>query len=332
MDRLRPDDRGTAQRRFVSAALMTKAIAVVLWLLILGAPVGTAIAWTSKLHHPSPPTATGRPTPGRSGLGPSSFAMDYVEAWAVASRGSEQLVRAYFPGAPVLAFPPHRRIVSDLRSTSAVEIRPGYWAVTVTGHVSEPHDGGRVTVRRYWRVGVVAAGPPSAGGTGGTDVPATYVATGLPTEVAGPAMAGLADTAYVGTVDGAPGAVGQAVAGFLAAYLAGQPGLERYIAPGVALAVPSPVPYTAVAVTRMGADVDLDRVNRGAATTGERIRVLATVNPQSPEGAMPPLQYALTLVGRAGRWEIAAIGEAPDLSQPSTTDPSLPTGRSKESR
>ncbi|MFG1646703.1 hypothetical protein ACGFMK_41055 [Amycolatopsis sp. NPDC049252] len=73
------------------------------------------------------------------------------------------------------------------------------------------------------------------------------------------------------------GPVGQSGTGLLAAYLAGQSQLERFVSPGASLVLPRPAPYAAVQVTEV--------------RTHEKVE---------PGQAARPVDYALTLVARAG--------------------------------
>lgn len=51
---------------------------------------------------------------------------------------------------------------------------------------------------------------------------------------------------------------------------------------------------------------------------GSKRRLLVTVDATDSDGNTFPLAYALTLQARAGRWEIAALDDAPALGPSST--------------
>lgn len=309
----------------ISAATATRMVTVALWAAIVAGP---ALGVAALLNSDPPPTKVGPDvaTVQRSAVGPGDFAIRYVTVWLEQSDGDGQELRKFYPDLPA-PFPTAqvRRAARGLRLAAAWEVRPGYWSVTVAGQVVE-HDGKawRRTPDRFWRVGVLARGDAAAGGTASNGAVAGYVATGLPTEVAGPQQAELPELAYGPSVDGTPGPVGDSVERFLGLYLTGRPGLDRYLAPGARITSPRPAPYLDVRVLRLAAadqDGEIDLTSSEVPTDGTGLSVLATVQPFTDAGQAAPLSYALTLSSRAGRWEVAGLDPAPALA----TDRRSPT-------
>lgn len=321
-----------------SAAVTTRLVTVGMWLLILAGPVlGLAAVMTDT---DVPATTTGaRPSREdvvqRSAIGPGDFAIRYVTTWLSAD-GSDpedmETIQKFFPDATELPPLAATRTASGLRVAAAHEVRPGYWAVTVVGQVVEyvPSSGktkddtdtptpAAFPGLSYWQVGVLAHGNPASGGTSasreGSAKRPSYVATGFPSLVAAPAHGELPESGYGTAVDGAPGALGDTISEFLRLYLTGSSEISRYLAPNADISAPTRAPYLDSEVLSLAAAGDaVDLTTGGSPANGERLRMLATVQPYTDAGAGPPMQYALTLAGRADRWEVAALDPAPRLA------------------
>jgi hypothetical protein len=198
--------------------------------------------------------------------------------------------------------------------------------VTVAADVTAKSSQGAFTDAglQYYRIPVQALGPLSAGGSSSGAKTTGYAATALPAQVAAPASLTAGGLGY-GTDRGsnANDPETSAIASFLNAYLAGKGGLSYYTSPGVTLQPVNPAPYTAVQIT----DVTDDSGNASSTAVpadGTVRQALVQVTATDSSNTYP-LTYALTLRARGGRWEIAALGDAPALqagSAPAAATPS----------
>lgn len=342
-----PEPTGSRVGALGAAAAWTRVATIALWVVILAGPVLALLALTSENNGAPTRDAGTEPRVARSSTGPEEFAVRYVHAWLTAEAdepGSGDLLGRFLPDPPSSSTGTVTAArVTDLQPAMAREVRPGYWSITVSGLVhpadNETDDDAKTdaaqdddangvgTARvRYWRVGVLAQGDATAGGTGDNSHQSSavrgYIATSLPAMVAAPTRTAAPQDAYVTAVDGAPGAVGGSVAEFIELYLTGQE-LDRYLAPGIRITAPRPAAYLDAEVVRLAAaGTGVDLTANATPADGDQIRVLATVQPYTDAGAAPLLQYALKLTGRAGRWEVAGLDPAPLLQKPNSD----PTG------
>jgi hypothetical protein len=259
---------------------------------------------------------------------PAGFAQLYVAAYLEAGHGTERSLAAYFSGSVTLTNDPGTRSATRTVAVASRQVQPGYWSVTVAAQVARKNaKGAWVDVGlQYYQVPVQVLGPASAGGAGRPGAAELgYISTALPAQVAAPASLNASNLGY-GTNRGNNPAdpATQTVSGFLGAYLTGDGALDRYTSPGVALRPVAPAPYTGVEITDI-ADDSGNASSTAVPADGARRRVLATVTAKDGSGASYPLNYALTLRSRGGRWEVAALDAAPQLqggSRPSLASPS----------
>ncbi|WP_158603023.1 conjugal transfer protein [Jiangella rhizosphaerae] len=288
---------------------MSRSLAGVLWAALLCGPVALFVAAQAG--------GAGGVTPSASVAGATSdvgrdaaaeFAEQVVVTWLTATRENaagerlEELV-GIDAGQGLPATSP------AVRNPAAAEVSAagtGVWSVTVAvdvdepstaeeaGGAAEPASGDRVQpVRRYFQV------PVSVSDDG------VVAALAAPAPVPAPAVGAVPGHGYGASVR-SESPVGIAVAEFLSALLAGTGGLERVVAPGVELSAVTPAPYSQVEVTAIAAvgEPAEDPVD------GERAQVLVTANVAHAMGEAV-VQYPLTLVARADRWEVEAIDPAP---------------------
>jgi hypothetical protein len=186
-------------------------------------------------------------------------------------------------------------------SLGAEEVAPGYFAVTVAAEVlgKDPDSAEQTSWVgvgiRFYTVGVVETG-------------SGWAAVGPPTLVAAPSTGSRPDL-LVRRLEGLREVAGleEAVTRFLAAYLAGDGELARYVAPGSALTAVWPPPFTTVEILDAGAVPVAD---------GAR-QVVAVVQGTDEAGRVQVLQYALVAAQRDGRWEVVELLPTPSLA---TTD------------
>ncbi|MEV4506651.1 conjugal transfer protein [Streptomyces klenkii] len=318
------EDRTGWQTSTAGLSGMTRLARIAAWALVASGPLmGIAALAASS----SPAQGAQKKAPAvrqASGTGPSGFATLYVTAFLEAGEGTERSLAPYYSGSVALAIPPGTRTVTRSAVLGAHETAPGYWSVTIAATVTvkdKKGTAGPASVQ-YYRVGVQALGPENAGGASSSDDAAVgYIATSLPAQVAAPEALKPGALGY-GTSRGSSTSdpATDTASGFLNAYLAGNGDLSRYTSPGVHLQPVAPAPYTAVKVTH----VDDDSTSAGDQKVpgdGAKRHLLVSIAATDKEGRAWPLTYALELSSRAGRWEVAALADAPVLkpdSKPST--------------
>ncbi|MFE6153668.1 conjugal transfer protein [Streptomyces sp. NPDC057889] len=309
-----------------SVAVATNVVRRLAWGLLISGPLlgGWAIV--------SQPAADTRPAPvvqSSSGdtAGPGGFAEMYVAAFLRAGEGSQGELAAFYPRAEDLELggKPDAAQVGQIAAVRVTEVAPGrYWSVTVAARVLEPAvkntanstESERPLIRmRFFQV------PVEADRDGGP-----LAALALPAEISAPTgSAPKAELAYGAPLpaqasDPAVDTLNQ----FFAAYLSGSGELGRYISPGTHLSPVRPAPYRSATVTQIAAETafqDSDGDGRIGAPAGrERLRLVVDIKTARTDGIARPLSYALTLAGRDGRWEVAALDPTPKV-----TLPDLPT-------
>ena len=298
------------------------------WVLIASGPL---LGITALLGSSGP--AQGRPAAApalktASDTGPSGFAQLYLAAYLEAGQGTENSLSPYFSGTVALTNTPDTRSATRTVAAASSQVQDGYWSVTVAAEVAQKNAKGvwMDAGLQYYQVPVQVLGPASAGGTQrSTGSALGYTATALPAQVAAPAALKPSALGYPtdrGANQDDPAT--QTVSGFLDAYLAGQGALDRYTSPGVTLQPVTPAPYTDVEITDV-ADDSGNASNTTVPADGANRQVLATVTAKDDSGASYPLSYALTLRSRGGRWEVAALGAAPELQSGSRPSLAAPT-------
>lgn len=310
------------------------------WSVIVAGPVLGVMALLSAASAvgrvvPHAVSSAAAPTAAPTGTGPAGFAELYVSAFLTAGQGDQDVVAQFWPGARQAPFEGKSgaRQVTQAAAVRAVAAGAGLWSVTVGARVTErgamptagdpsptTADGGGgggarsgAATLRYFQVLLAAAGNGAAGPWG-------FTALGAPAEVAAPQSVTPPQLVYgpaqpASTTD--PRA--QTVHDFLMAYLTGTPGgLERFVSPGVAMAPVTPAPYSSVVVDTIAAAGDgvQSRDPEQVPADGARQHLLASVLATGRDGERVPLEYAVTLTTRAGRWEIASLDLGPLPAQP----------------
>lgn len=169
-------------------------------------------------------------------------------------------------------------------SVGADEVAPGYFAVTVAA--SHPSSG-----IAFYTIGIASTA-------------AGWSAVSRPSLVAAPAAAPAPDVAVarMGGIDEAE--LEHALGGFLAALLAGDGDIGRYVAPGSSVTAVTPTPFTSVEVVAAGL---VPWAN------GTQL-VMAEVEGIDDVDAVQSLAYSLVLSEREGRWEVVELLAAPPLA------------------
>ncbi|WP_410633886.1 conjugal transfer protein [Amycolatopsis sp. cmx-4-83] len=266
------------------------------WLAVLASPALTIAGLVVLQPAGAPPTRDGGAP--ASSAAPEGWAEMYVRSWLSATREDSAGIETFFPAGVELQRPPGTLVPIDTAVVSAVSPDPGSWSVVVVADVLVLQPDGKR------RATLLCAQVAMTGGEG------AYVAISLPSPVACPGTLGAVDPAYDETADPA-GPIGQSVSGFLAAYLAGQGQLDRFVSPGARLAPPLPPPFTAVELTELRTHEKFEPGQAARPPDGTAVHVLMRAGAFDATGQTMPVDYALTLVARAGRWEINRIDPAP---------------------
>jgi hypothetical protein len=311
-------------------ALVTKAWGALLALALLAGPA--ALVWTALRPEPAPVSTASGATSIAEEAAANERAVELVETWLRADSDDQQLLTS-LTNAPVGSLPQEGLTIRD---SSVAQIEPadsGVWSVTVGVDVAEPAPGSTpppagggakadeeaevplVWVRRYFQVPVLVERADTK--WSGADLAVTALA--LPSPVSGPAaVAAPPELDYPETISPTSTA-GQSAAGFLAAMIAGDGEITRYLRPGTSISAITPAPYAAVAVTGIKGshevlDDPADDDGTHALITAELTRL---------DGNKTTAQYVLTLVARDGRWEVAGIEPAVriDTTPSGTIDP-----------
>lgn len=295
------EHQGTA-RRVLEANLISKGLGALLVLCLVSGPVAVLLAMgsSSGAQAPvaAPHTSVDTNTPAKVG----DYAIRVVTSWAAATSQDSAALTALVADASLLTGSKTATKIIEPRVSSIEKVGPS-WTVTVAGSIAG--------TERYFQVPVAAADDG-------------LIALALPSPVTGPRIGSSPGIDYGVTVTrSAP--LTKAVTEFLAAYLVGQGDLTRYIARGVDLTAITPPLGSAVTIDDLRAqpsdDVDLEI----DPADGNTARVLVTATITLLPSQTLQANYALTVTGSAGRWEISALDDAPAL-RPSPQTPGTSSG------
>lgn len=289
--------------------LATRAATVGLWLALICGPVALLLAVSVGAAAGTPIRPAAAPAdPAGERAAVEEFAQRFVVAWLQTPRGQEAQLQAYITAA-ALTLPEQPFTAADPATANVAHVAAGVWAVTVAVTVTTPAQPTAATT------------PPSPNTPASTStrryfqVPVNYtagalVAAALPAPTAAPATAAAPRLAYrnPGPLSGPLAA---SVQGFLTALLTGNGDVTRYSSPGTAIAAVTPPPYTAVTVNDLMVDRDLAGLT-GQPAAGDQVRLLATATATAGPKQAITVQYALTLLARAGRWEVKAVDATPE--------------------
>ncbi|HEV6951939.1 MAG TPA: conjugal transfer protein [Promicromonospora sp.] len=329
------DDGGDAPPQVVEwsngPALVTKAWGALLALALLAGPA--ALAWTVLRPDPAPVAATSGPADTAAQAAANERAVELVETWLRADKDDQQLL-ASLTSAPVGSLPQEGLTIRDSSIAQSEAAEDGVWSVTVGVDVAEPAPGSTppaagkegedaevplVWVRRYFQVPVLVERTETR--YSGPDL--AVAALALPAPVPGPAAAEPPDLDYPETISPTSEA-GQSVSGFLAAMVAGEGEISRYLRPGTTISAIVPAPYAGVTVTGIKGSHELSETP----ADGDGTHALTTVELTRLDGQKTTSQYVLTLVARDGRWEVAGVEPAVRIdTTPTGTNGSGTAGR-----
>lgn len=246
-------------------------------------------------------------------VAPEGFAEMFVATWLTAKPGDSLQpfipIRVDFgPRNSSIGSSPAPPTVLRTAAVGAVQLGRDYWTITVAANTQVVNG---PVLTRFFRVPVLRAEVLTNGSP--TQV---YVATNTPAEVAGPVGAKLPDLDVGSFRRPEPNdPLASSVTQFLAALLTGKGELGRYTAPDSTVRPISPVPFTGIEVTSLGA--------RRFDGDSEHLEVVATATGIDAAGFATGLTYPLELVLRDGRWEVVRVLYAPTL--PDHQDDLTPT-------
>jgi hypothetical protein len=298
-------------------ALATKAWGAVIALALLAGPA--ALVWTVLRPDPIAVSAAAGAADSAETAAASERAVELVETWLRADADDQQLI-ASLTSAPVGSLPQEGLTIRDSKVAQVEPAEDDVWSVTVGVDVAEPAPGATpapsggtgkadkkaevplVWVRRYFQVPVLVDRTDTE--WSGPDLAVTALA--LPSPVPGPAAAAEPpDLDYPETIS-PTSAAGQSAAGFLAALVAGDGEITRYLRPGTSISAITPAPYSAVAVTGIKGSHEVTE----DPADGDGTHALITAELTRLDGDKTTAQYVLTLVARDGRWEVAGLEPA----------------------
>ncbi|MGW4524967.1 conjugal transfer protein [Amycolatopsis sp. NPDC004378] len=266
------------------------------WLAVLASPLLTVAGLVVLQPAGAPPMRDGgAPAPS---VGPEGWAEMYVRAWLSATRDDTAGIETFYPAGTKQLREPGSQVPIDTAVVSSVSPAGGVWSVVVVADVLTLQPDGKR------KAALLCAQATMVGADG------SWVAAALPTPVACPGAHGSAALAYDEVAD-PEGSIVQSVSGFLAAHLAGQGQLDRFVSPGASLAPLLPPPFAAVRISEVRTHEKFEPGQAARPLDGTVVHVLVHAEAFDATGQTTPVDYALTLVARAGRWEINRIDPAP---------------------
>ena len=244
-----------------------------------------------------------------------SFGQDCVTRWLTATQAQAPSLHDCWSLRDPMRLPTTPAVVVATPAVSAVTLESDagalqQWSVVVS--VSErPYDSAAPRTA-YYRIPVLYSGYGVR-------------ASALPARVNGPGPGADAPLGYPVTL-AATNPVFTTVAGFLAGYLTGAGGLERYVTTESGLL---PVARHRVAdVTKLVAAQSVP--DSAVPGDGTEVRVLASVAVTTGQYAPRQEDYPLTLTVTSGRWTVSALDHAPALARDAEPTPVLPAPARRE--
>lgn len=298
----------------------SKMIGAVLAFGIVAGYLGLGIGWLA-LNRPVEAIAqtTTESETASQGLA-GGYAIGFVSAWLNATRNDPGELAEFTDLTGKGSFlSPEPWEYRDLDVVAVTPVTDQFTNVLVSANVKETttDDDNEITTwpRRYWSV-------PIATGSDGE-----VSTAGFPAPVNAPPAADVS-LSYPESVS-RTGDAGKAATDFLAAYLTGTGDITRFIAPDAQITPIQPTPFTRIDVI----DVVSNKVAAESTDEGDEIRLLATIGAQRQDDRIVPVNYALTMTIRAGRWEISQIDPAPlanEITHATPTD--TPTASPSENQ
>lgn len=293
-------------RRGWNPVLTVRVLYVVLWLLVISGPVAGVLVATQvsslgerlAVELSQPGVEASPDTTGAEG-----FAELFIAAYLGAGNGSAEDLGPFLDATSLARVEGGSWSVTNTTSLGAVEVAPGYYAVTVAAEVvaaDTDSEGQPVWVpvgTRFYSVGVA-------------ETETGWAIVGLPSLIPAPVRVTVQELAVDrrGGLDGIPG-LEEMLSRFLAAFLAGDGELARYTSPSSLVVSVQPPPFTGVEILEAGVVETSDGVTE----------VAVLVRATDVAGRAQVLEYDLVVELRDGRWEVSRLLPAPPLA-PSETN------------
>ncbi|MFE5564755.1 hypothetical protein ACFQ68_07155 [Amycolatopsis japonica] len=269
------------------------------WCAIVASPL-TVIVGLVVLR-PSPPAEAPRSDRLVEVGEPQGWAEMFVRSWLSAHRDDSAGLEAFYPAGMKSTRAVGTQIPVDTSTLSVRSPRPSAWSVMVAADLLVQQPDGKHRARLVCaEVGLVGSGDG-------------YVATSLPTPVACPRTLAAVELDYPETAE-LNGPIGQSVHGFLLAYLAGRGELNRYVVPGTNIGAVVPPLYAEVQLLELRTHEPFEPGQAARPLDGTEVHATARAWGYDVLGQVTTIDYALTLVARAGRWEVSRIDPAPLLA------------------
>ncbi|MGC7096713.1 conjugal transfer protein [Amycolatopsis lurida] len=269
------------------------------WGVVLASPLVMLAALV--LLRPSPPAPN--ELAGVVDRAPTGWAEMFVRSWLSASREDEAGLEAFYPPGMKSQRAVGTQVSAETAAVSSVSAGAGQWSVVVSASLLTQQPDGRHKAKLVcFQVSLLEQTEPPA-----------YAAAALPSPVSCPATLPTPQLAYGETAELA-GPIGGSVLGFLNAYLTARGGLERYVTPGAQLTAAVPAPYTSVQLSELRTHERFEPGQAARPPDGQQVHVLVRASAFDATGQISPIDYALTLTARAGRWEVARIDPVPLLA------------------
>ncbi|ONF74501.1 hypothetical protein AVR91_0203450 [Amycolatopsis keratiniphila subsp. keratiniphila] len=269
------------------------------WCVIVASPLAVIVGLV--VLRPSAPAQPPQSVQLLDASEPQGWAEMYVRSWLSANRDDSAGLEAFYPTGMKSTRAVGTQIPVDTSTLSVVSPRPGAWSVMVAANILVQQPDGKHRAR------LACANASLVGSAEG------YVATSLPTPVACPRTRAAVELDYPETAE-LNGSVGQSVHGFLSAHLAGRGELNRYIAPETNIGAIVPPLYAEVQLLELRTHEQFEPGQAARPLDGTEVHVTARAWGHDALGKVTTIDYALTLVARAGRWEVSRIEPAPLLA------------------
>ncbi|WP_236725299.1 conjugal transfer protein [Amycolatopsis orientalis] len=266
------------------------------WCVIIASPLAVIVGLV--VLRPSPPPEAPQSERLLKADEPQGWAEMYVRSWLSAHRGDSAGLEAFYPAGMKSTRAVGTQIPVDTSTLSVWSPRLGAWSVMVAADVLVQQPDGKHRAR------LVCAEASLVGNGEG------YVATSLPTPVACPRTLAAVELDYPETAE-PNGPIGQSVHGFLLAYLVGRGELNRYVAPGTNIGAIVPPLYAEVQLLELRTHEPFEPGQAARPLDGTEVHATARAWGYDGLGQVTTIDYALTLVARAGRWEISRIDPVP---------------------
>lgn len=302
----------TFTQRVSGLRMRDRVVTAGLWFLLVLGPVLSLMALQrsgASADVESGPEQSAAEQESGASVGPAGFAARFVATWLSAGRGEEDQVRPYYPAVTTIPREPATQQAASATVVEALQVQPGYWQVTTAAELIARPDtaaGWSSLGTQCFMVGVLVseyAGRPTS-----------YTASALPALVGCPPAGATPAVDYGQDIPVLDGPLVQTIGQFLAAYLTGVGELSRYTAPTVELAPVTPAPYAQVTVTGLRAATELTWDVSAVPPDGTVLDVLITVDALPAGGGLDQLTYALSVLARDGRWELAGPPSIPVLA------------------